>query len=289
MMDMVIALLGFLGLSLGSFVNALIWRIHEQSQYFKDDGTPKKLTKQDKERLETLSIAKGRSMCTHCGHQLGTKDLVPVLSWVYLRGRCRYCRQPINDTPVAELLLPLLLVVSYVLWPFAPEGWGALEISLFAVWVAIMTCFVALALYDAKWFLLPDRIVGPLTGFAAVFVGLQTAQTGSTTYLVLALLGAVTLSGVFWLLSVASKGSWIGWGDVKLGVSLGLLAASPLMSLLVIFIASILGTLAALPQIVKGAGMKSSLPFGPHLLLATFIVVFFGQALVDWYFGLLAS
>lgn len=286
---MVIAFLGFLGLSLGSFVNALIWRIHEQAEYLNDDGTRRKLTKRDKERLEALSIAKGRSMCTHCGHQLSAKDLVPVLSWVYLRGRCRYCRQPINDTPVAELLLPILLIASYVLWPFVPAGWGGVEIAMFVVWTGMMTCFVALALYDAKWFLLPDRIVAPLTLLAVTFVALQAVQTGSVTYLLFAVLGAVTLSGVFWILSVASKGAWIGWGDVKLGVSLGLLAASPLMSLLVIFIASILGTLAALPQVFKGAGLRSSLPFGPHLLLATLVVVFFGKALVDWYFGLLTS
>ena len=286
---MVIAFLGFLGLSLGSFVNALIWRIHEQAEYTNDDGTRRKLTRQDKERLEALSIAKGRSMCTHCGHQLSAKDLVPVLSWVYLRGRCRYCKQPINDTPLAELLLPAVLIASYLLWPFAPTGWGGLEIAIFAVWAGIMTCFVALALYDAKWFLLPDRIVAPLTLLALTFVLLRVVQTGSADHLLFAVLGAMTLSGVFWVLSVVSKGAWIGWGDVKLGVSLGLLAASPLMSLLVIFIASILGTFAALPQIFKGAGLRSSLPFGPHLLLATLVVVFCGNALVDWYFSLLTS
>lgn len=286
---MVIAFLGFIGLSLGSFVNALIWRLHERSKFYDDDGVVKKVSKQDKRRFEALSITKGRSMCTHCGHQLSAKDLVPVLSWLYLRGLCRYCRQPIDDTPLAELLLALVLVLSYIFWPFATAGWGALEIVMFVTWVLMMTCFVALALYDAKWYLLPDRIVAPLTIFTIIFVILRAVQMESISYLLYAALGGLTLSGVFWVLSAVSKGTWIGWGDVKLGVSLGLLAATPLLSLLVIFIASIFGTIAALPQVVRGEGLKSSLPFGPHLLLATLVVVFFGQGMFDWYFNLLNS
>ena len=278
-----------LGLCLGSFVNALVWRLHEQATFRNDDGKIKKLSSRDKARFEKLSIAKGRSMCSRCGHQLSTLDLIPVLSWLALRGKCRYCHEPIPDTPVAELVVPLLLVVSYHYWPYITGNWDAVGVAVFGVWVLILTCFVALALYDARWFLLPDRIVRPLTVFAIAFVLLRGVELGRFDVLLWSVLGAVTLSGTFLLLSLVSKGSWIGWGDVKLAISLGLLAGSPLMSLLVIFIASILGTVVALPRLTRAGGLKSSLPFGPHLILGTVIVVLFGQSLIDWYFALLTA
>src|SRR3712207_2755294 len=92
----------FFGLCLGSFVNALVWRIHEQDILREKE----RLSSADKQRLEKLSISKGRSMCMHCGHELAAKDLVPVFSWLYLRGKCRYCKHVIPDSPVAELLVP---------------------------------------------------------------------------------------------------------------------------------------------------------------------------------------
>jgi prepilin signal peptidase PulO-like enzyme (type II secretory pathway) len=153
-----------------------------------------------------------------------------------------------------------------------------------------MTCFTALSLYDGRWFILPDRIVWPVTLLAGYFVIGRILQMEDTTLLLWAGLGAATLSGVFWLLSLLSKGTWIGWGDVKLALSLGLLIASPLNALLVIFIASITGTLIALPgMVLRRKGLGSQLPFGPHLMLATVIVFLFGGSIIQWYTGLFAS
>jgi leader peptidase (prepilin peptidase)/N-methyltransferase len=91
-------------LCLGSFVNALIWRLHTQ------EGLKSK-----KERTK-YSITKGRSMCMHCKHTLSTIDLIPVFSWIYLRGKCRYCGYTIPDNPISELLTPTLFVISYLYW-----------------------------------------------------------------------------------------------------------------------------------------------------------------------------
>ena len=275
-----------LGLILGSFVNALVWRLHEQSKYYDEDGRLKKLSGKEKKRLNDLSITKGRSMCSKCGHQLSALDLVPILSWVALRGRCRYCHEKIDDAPIVELALPLLLVVSYVFWPFQLQGTAGY--ALFAVWVLMMTCFVALAAYDARWFLLPDRVVFPLIALAVSFVVLRVVQYGDLTRLYEAVFAGAVLSGLFLLLFLVSKGTWIVFGDVKLAIALGLIVGSPLMSLLVVFVASLSGTVMALPQMISGGeGLKRSIPFGPHLLLATIIVFLFGQTLIDWYLSLL--
>src|SRR5665213_2769212 len=96
---MIIALLALLGLVFGSFVNALVWRLHEQEVLLE------KRKKPSKKQLEKLSILNGRSMCPHCKHELAIKDLVPLFSWIALKGKCRYCGKPISwQYPVVELL-----------------------------------------------------------------------------------------------------------------------------------------------------------------------------------------
>ena len=280
---MIYLVLIVVGLSLGSFVNALVWRLHAQAELA---GRKKRPSQSESDRL---SITKGRSMCMHCKHELAAKDLVPVLSWVYLRGRCRYCRAPIDDTPVAELLVATLLVLSYLSWPLGTER-DASFIVLFGLWSLVVTGLVALAIYDSKWFLLPDRIVWPVTWLAAAFALVHALAVGDIARMIWALGGGATLSGIFWLMSKVSKGTWIGWGDVKLGLSLGIIAGSPLMALLVLFIASVSGTLVTVPQILRGQeGLRTSLPFGPHLIAAAVLVFLYGSSIFQWYMGLLAA
>src|SRR3546814_433414 len=95
-------------------------------------------------------------MCLSCKHELSGIDLVPVFSWLWLRGRCRYCGARIPDTPLAELLVPALFVLSYCFWPYALDGTAIMP---FVVWLAALVALVALALYDLRWYLLPNRIV----------------------------------------------------------------------------------------------------------------------------------
>src|SRR5690606_6942893 len=100
---MIIAVLALLGLCLGSFVNALVFRVHAQSKL--KSGSKKKIGKRDVD----LSVSRGRSVCIHCGHELAAKDLIPLLSWLLLRGKCRYCHRPISwQYPLVELTASLL-------------------------------------------------------------------------------------------------------------------------------------------------------------------------------------
>ena len=280
---MIYLILVVFGLCLGSFVNALVWRLHEQTEITEKTEQGKKLTKADRQRLQQLSISKGRSMCLSCGHELAGKDLVPVISWLWLRGKCRYCKAPIPDTPVAELLVPALFVVSYIWWPHALQSGP--EMSAFAVWLACVVAFVALALYDLRWFLLPDRIVFPLIGLSGLFVAVRMVTSLHPMAIFgAAALGAVLLSGIFFALHQYSKGQWIGFGDVKLAIALGLLAGTGINALMLLLFASILGVIAGLPGLLKKElGMTSKIPFGPFLLLAACIVVLWGGAISDWY------
>jgi prepilin signal peptidase PulO-like enzyme (type II secretory pathway) len=281
---MIIAILIVLGLCLGSFVNAFVWRLHEQSQL----ARKKNKTDQQLAYQKDLSISKGRSMCPRCKHELAVVDLVPLLSWVILAGKCRYCKQPIAwQYPLVELLTALLFVASYLLWP---ETWQAPGAFDFAVWLVLLTGFMALALYDIKWFLLPDKVVLPLTLLAAVKIIVDvTVFGGGLTQLANVLGGAAVIAGTFYLLFAVSKGAWIGGGDVKIAAMLGLLAGDALKALLIIFLASLLGTLITLPSLLSGKASRTThIPFGPFLLMATVIVVLYGDRLVTVY-GVLFS
>lgn len=276
---MIIALLAALGVIFGSFVNALVWRLHEQEALAGKKG------KAAAERRNALSISRGRSMCPHCGHELAAKDLVPVLSWVWLWGRCRYCKAKIPDSPLVELATGALFALSYIAWPLLFNGVGLL---IFVLWLAFIVGFVALAVYDLRWFELPDRIVLPLTVLAVVQTGVTAIWLKSWSALWQPALAAAIIFGLFWLLFQVSKGAWIGGGDVKLAVTLGLLAGTPLHAFLLIFLASLMGTLVSIPLLARGRkGLKVHIPFGPYLLAATVAVVLWGGHIVTWYENLL--
>jgi prepilin signal peptidase PulO-like enzyme (type II secretory pathway) len=272
---MIVVILGLFGLVFGSFVNALVWRLHEQEILREKKKTPTKA------QLEKFSMMHGRSMCSNCHHELAAKDLVPVLSWLYLRGKCRYCHKPIQDPPLIEVATGALFALSYAAWPLPLHGVGLFELI---VWLAFVVMFVALTLYDLKWFLLPDKIVYPLILLAALEVIVVAVANKDAGGLLNAALGGIIISGIFYALFQLSGGAWIGGGDVKLAVVLGLLAATPLKALLVMFLSSVIGTICSIPILLKGKkGLQAKVPYGPFLLAATVVVVLWGQQFIDWY------
>lgn len=265
-----------LGLAFGSFVNALVWRLHQQM----GPQRPSKAAQRQ------LSILKGHSMCPHCRHRLAARDLVPVFSWLWLKGRCRYCHKPISwQYPLVEAVTAILFGVSYLCWP---DPWSGLTVFQFGCWLILLTGFVALAVYDTTWMLLPNRIIYPLLLVAMLLVGVSAAAQKDWGVLLGALLGVLCLGGLFGLIYAVSRGKWIGFGDVRLGVVLGLVVGGALPALLVLFVASLLGTLYAVPLLLAGhSRLSRRVPFGPFLLAATVLVVLFGDGLISWYSNLL--
>jgi prepilin signal peptidase PulO-like enzyme (type II secretory pathway) len=273
---MIAVTLGLLGLIFGSFVNAFVWRLHEQEEL------REKKRKPSKAQLAKYSILQGRSMCPECRHELAAKDLIPVFSWLWLRGKCRYCGKPISwQYPAVELATSVLFAVSYLAWPVPFHGIGVQE---FVVWLGFLTMFMALTVYDLRWYLLPDRIVYPLMVVAAAETVILALYGHDLSVLVNAALGALIISGIFYTLFQLSAGTWIGGGDVKLAVVLGLWAGTPLKALLLMFLSSVIGTVFALPLLMRGKqALKLKVPYGPFLIAATVVVVLWGQQLVDWY------
>lgn len=276
---MVTAFLTLLGLCMGSFVNASVWRVHEQSLQAKK----KNPDKNDKDYQKRLSIAKGVSMCPHCKHKLSALDLVPVVSWLMLRGKCRYCHKPISvQYPLVELLGAVLFAVSYIWWPTDLQG---LEVGVFVWWLVLLVGLMALMIYDLRWLLLPNRIMYPAAVAALVMTLISVVNAESPLKAVLAaVLGVLVGGGIFYILFQVSKGKWIGGGDVKLGWLLGLAVGTPGGAVLFIFVAAMLGTAVSLPLLASGKMKRTSvIPFGPFLIVGAIVAKLFGAAILQWY------
>lgn len=262
-----------LGLCIGSFVNALVWRLHEQN----------------KKKNSKLSIVNGRSVCPHCRHRLVWYDLIPVFSWLALRGKCRYCSKVISKQyPIVELLTAVVFAASYLLWPDVVHING--QWILLSTWLIASVGLISLAVYDLKWLLLPNKIIYPtlLVAVAGRLVYLIGFEDRPLHALFLWGFSIVIASGVFFALFLISNGKWIGYGDVRLGLITGTLLADPQKSLAMLFLASLIGTLVILPALAKGdKKMTSKLPYGPFLIVATGILVVFGDALLNWYKNLI--
>lgn len=273
---MIIAILIVVGLCLGSFVNALVWRLREQE-------TESAKKKPDRSYLQKLSVGKGRSMCPHCRHELNTRDLLPVVSWVSLKGKCRYCGKPISwQYPVVELATAALFVWSYLAWPKALNG---AEVAIFVLWLGLLVGFMALTVYDLRWFLLPNRIIWPLGLVAAAIALIRIAAAPRPLAALVNAVAAVAVGGgIFYGLYQFSGGKWIGGGDVKLGWLLGLAVGAPALALLFIFLASVLGTVVSVPLLLKHRLRRtSSIPFGPFLIAGAIIAQLYGPAILQWY------
>lgn len=274
---MIIGILIVLGLCFGSFINALVWRVQQQS-----------LPKSKRPKNTNLSIVRGRSVCVNCQHGLSHIDLLPVVSWLALRGKCRYCKKSISwQYPLIEIITAIIFVASYMLWEFEVKG---SEIIIFGLWLATVTSLVALALYDSRWMLLPNKIMKYSFGLATI-LALATLAIRSDSYstsIINLILSVVISGGLFALLFYVSKGKWIGGGDVKLGFVLGLIVATPVYACLMLFLGSLLGCLVAMPAILFGSKtMQTKIPFGPFLIVATVVVYLFGREISEAYLRLL--
>lgn len=254
-----------LGLILGSFVNAAVWRLKKKKDLLID-----------------------RSECTKCHYKLAWYDLIPVLSWVFLKGKCRKCHKPISPQyPIVELSLAAFFVASLAFWPY--ELNSVPHLLHFAIWLIAGVGLAILFVYDLRWLLLPDRVVFPLIGLGVGVAILKALEAESLIQYVLDVGGSLLiLSGLYFALFVFSSGRWVGFGDVKLGLALALLLSNWQLALLALFLANLAGTLFFTPALLfKKVKRSSHVPFGPFLIIGFILAGLFGHSIVDWYTAML--
>jgi len=244
------------GLSIGSFLNCLAWRLVNDESML------------------------GRSYCPRCRQKIAWFDNLPLLSFLILRGRCRHCKERISiQYPLVEILAGLLFLAAYSL-NFQPSTVGGL-IILLRDWL-IIAAMIAVFVIDLRWYLILDVVTIPST---AVFF-LLNIFLGFDWFILL--ISGIIGGSFFFVQYIISRGKWIGGGDIRLGFLMGVILGWPYV-ILAIFLAYIIGSLVAVPLLItKKKGLKSELPLGVFLSTSTIIVLLFGEKILDWYLRLLA-
>jgi leader peptidase (prepilin peptidase) / N-methyltransferase len=259
---MTIFLLIVFGLIIGSFLNMVIYRLHTRE-----------------------SMVWTRSHCVHCNHELAASDLIPVLSFLLLRGRCRYCHKPISwQYPVVEILTVVVFVLAGLKFSFVDAPLELAGVLLFSAF------FIVVAVFDLKHYLILDKVIfaGAALAFMFNLVSDIVSSAGFFHGRILSgLLGALVISGFFLAQFLLSRGRWIGFGDVKFGIFLGLISGWPLC-LVLLLLSYVLGAVTGIGLILAGKKQLSSkLPFGVFLGFSAIITMLFGQELWHWYTSLL--
>ena len=218
------------------------------------------------------SIVRPPSHCTVCDRRLTIKDLVPVFSYVFLKGKCRGCGTKIHWVyPVMELVTGLLFAFAYYQLGFT------LELAVALLFISLL---VIITVSDIAYMLIPDKI---LVFFLIPLIVLRVFVPLSPWWD--SIIGAFVGFGVLFLIAVVSKGG-MGGGDIKLFFVIGLVLGW-IPTLLTLFLASIIGTVVGIISLRRTKqGRKTPIPFGPSIAIAAIISYFYGEMLVDWYVNL---
>jgi prepilin signal peptidase PulO-like enzyme (type II secretory pathway) len=273
------------GATFGSFAAASVWRLRAR-QLVGDKAAGEPYDKKEYKRLKKI-IARpldDHSQCLHCSYKLKWYDLIPIISWLGLKGKCRNCRRPIGWFEfLMEIGVAAFFVASYAFWPGGIAT--QLDIIHFGLWLVAGVIMAILFAYDAKWFLLPDKLNLALVVVGLGIVAITAYESQNAIGTVLSAAGSVAiLSGLYGVLYLVSRGRWVGLGDVKLGVGLALILSNWQLALVALFLANLIGCLIVIPLLAaKKLERSSHVPFGPLLIAGAIVSWFFGMPLLQWY------
>ena len=263
------------GLAVGSFLNALIYRMEKGESAFQ-----------------------GRSYCPHCHGQLSWVDLIPLASFFLLQGRCRYCKKQISwQYPLVEFVTGILFVGLFLF--VSEQTMHMLNLFTFGFLAIIASLLIGIFVYDLKHFIIPDRFVYSVIGAAVLYrilqvlnfgnwdlIGNWKLEIGNLEPLIFSFLSALLAGAFFLAIYLGSRGKWMGFGDVKLAFFMGLFLGWPNI-LVALFFAFFLGALIGIFLMVsRKKQWKSQVPFGPFLIAGTFVALFWGENLIRWYLNL---
>ncbi len=244
------------GIAFGSFLTMLIPRIHE-----KEGG-----------------ILFGRSKCFACKKKLQIRDLIPVLSYLWTRGKCRQCDKKVSAFyPIIELTTGTVFGLTYWLFPFTDVS--GMPLTMFYLLMSLILIFTFF--YDLRYLEISDWVLIPGT-----MIALIATEFDATPNLLSALIGMGIGTSFFLVQIVISKGRWVGGGDIRIGAFMGALLGWQ-MTLAALVISYIIGSLVSIPLLISGdKKLDGKVPLGPFLVTGTFVVLFWGEQITDWYLNL---
>ena len=254
-----------LGLIFGSFANVCIYRMPRN-----------------------MSVIEPNSHCTSCNAFIKWYDNIPILSWVCLRGKCRFCHEKIGASEIVSEVLTgvVFLVLGKIFfdsYDAALSGDAVLIWSRFAVLCILSLFLVFLAIYDGKWGELPTVILIIAAVLGGVYWGLSLSNFPEYIYHSLGALAV--LAGLYELLYIISKGRWVGDGDALLCIPLALVVGNVWLAVFILFIANTMGCFFAIPSVMraknKGDLRHLKIYFGPFLVVAFFVVLLFSEQILS--------
>ena len=237
-----------IGLCLGSFLNVVI------------DRWP-----HDK------SIVSGRSHCDFCQHKLGVFDLIPVISFFILGGKCRYCHKNLSfQYPIIEFTSGILLVLTSAL-------------SANNIFLMLMSLYmVVIFMVDLKYEIVLEKVINSAIILSLLYNFTRTNFLGNLNGFITPIISAVLAAIFFLFLIFVSRGRGLGQGDVKLGFWMGLLLGIKIIP--AFFIAFILGAVVGIILIItKKKHFGQTVPLAPFLMIGTYVALFWGNQIISWY------
>ncbi len=270
-----VPLSGVLGLLVGSFLNVVILRLPRRLEHDWMSQAREFLghTEPTAEEAPPDLVFKG-SHCPHCKHELSPLDNIPLLSFLVLRGRCRYCRTAISwQYPMVELITCIASAV--VAWKFG-FGWQLLAALAFT-WILIAASGI-----DARTQLLPDQLTLPLL-WLGLLISLLPIFVAPAEAILGAIIGWLSLWSVFWLFKLMTGKEGMGYGDFKLLAALGAwMGAAALLP--IILLSSLIGAIVgSIALAAKGKDRSTPIPFGPFIAAAGWVWFVFGNQLLVVY------
>lgn len=267
-----------ISLMVGSFLNVVIYRVpvmmerswqREYQEYFNNEESS-----ESQQTEETFNLIKPDSTCPKCGHKIRAWENIPVISWLFLRGKCSNCKTPISIRyPLVELLTAVLSVWIAAHFGFGPEALLGIVIT----WV-----LVALTFIDADKMLLPDELTLPLLWLglgASVF----TVFVPPSTAIVGAAVGYLSLWSVYWLFKLVTGKEGMGYGDFKLLAALGAFVGWQGLPIIII-LSSLVGAIVGITLIALRRNESSqAIPFGPYLAVAGWLTLMYDEAIQQAY------
>jgi len=256
-----------LGLVVGSFLNVVIFRLKKGQ-----------------------SIFKKRSHCLFCKRQLTWRELFPIFSFIFQKRKCLGCGKKISwQYPLVEFFTGLLFLLGFIF--SNPDGLALswqFPYLIYNLFLWIVFCFlIVIFVYDLKHYLVADEVVYPAIIITLIFDAYVWIASGQFSFFYSAIIAGLIAGGFFLAIILISKGKWMGMGDVKIGILMGLILGLPQI-FIALFLAFLFGAMVSIVLLaLKKKKLKSEIPFGPFLVFATMISLFFGDVLINWYLELM--
>lgn len=262
-------LAGLFGLLIGSFLNVVIYRVPKMMQRESDNYVAHESGK-PLPHTEHFNLMLPRSACPQCGHRITALENIPVVSYLFLRGKCSGCKTPISARyPIIELLTGILS--AFLIWRFG-SGLAGLATLLFAY------LLIAMTFIDADTQLLPDDLTLSLL-WAGLLVNLQSTFVPLSDAVIGAAAGYLALWSIYWLFKLVTGKEGMGYGDFKLLAALGAWLGWSMLPI-ILLLSSVVGAIVGICLIAfHKRGRDNPIPFGPYLAAAGMIALLYGKSI----------